>query len=155
MTGFAVSKSTNTGTLDLAIWANLTTSTTYDVTFATKGTTWVYYAMYNRLFFDITLVQTTLENFFDIGTIEGLNSAQTVWPNFVNYTSANFFAGLTNFSFSTTGSTQAQFQLQIGSPFTLSSTSGYSSIKFQYLNFRVRSCLSPSIFYRLQDQNCY
>lgn len=45
MKGFAINKQvTSGGTLDLAIYATLTSSTTYDLTFASKGTTLVYYA---------------------------------------------------------------------------------------------------------------
>lgn len=155
MTGFDINQEISSGgTLDLAIFAVLSSSVDYNLTFATRGTTCVYYAQYNRMFFDITLVQTTQENFFDIGTIEGKNSVQTVWPTMVNYISTGFFGGTTNLSFSMTGSTQAQFKLSLGS-FNITSTSGYSYIKLQFMNFRVRSCVSPNVYYYQTNQMCY
>jgi len=69
MTCFAINKETASGSLDLAISAKLTSSTTYNLTFATQGTTQVQFAQYNRLFFDITIVQESQQNFFDIGTV--------------------------------------------------------------------------------------
>lgn len=106
------------------------------------------------MFFDLTLAQQTYQNFLDVGLVEGTNSLQTTWPSMVQYNPSNFFIGVTNFSF-VVGSNQPQIGIQIGPDFNLSSSSGYSAVRYQYLNLRVLGCASPNIYYRSLDQMCY
>jgi hypothetical protein len=98
------------------------------------------------MFFDITVVEQNLTYFFDTGTVQGINNIQAQWPNLVYYTATNFFIGCTNFSI--TSSADPQFTINLSNSFNIASTSGYSLLEFDYLNFRVRSCVLPNIYYR-------
>jgi hypothetical protein len=148
-----MTKNSGNGDFVLQIKAALTDSTHYNLTVATDGTTQVCFVQYSRLFFDKTQVETIQQYFFDVGTITATDSGQDNWPNFVYWTSSNFFIGLTQFYFSSGAS--PSFAQQIASPWNLISSSGYMELSFAYFNFRVRSCISPNIYYRLVDQMCY
>lgn len=78
------SMQSNSGAFSLSVWNVITTTVNYNIYFATDRDTQISTVRLSRLLFDQTQVEQAMQNYFDVGNIEGANNVQTSWPTIVS-----------------------------------------------------------------------
>lgn len=76
---FNISKYTASGTFDFAVSTVLTSNSTYNITYSTRGSCVLDYGIYNGLFVDVTSMGSSQQVFVDYGWSAGAGSNQTEW----------------------------------------------------------------------------
>lgn len=103
-----------------------------------------------RITYDQTAVQATQKTYLDAVFLTGTNTVPSsyslVWSDPINY-----FAGVSHFNFSS--SQVPRFSYNV-TTFTLTST-GYVFLNISTINYRYRSCVSPTLYYMESSNLCY
>lgn len=117
-------------------------STSYYRVHATDGNCRLSYACQYRITYDQTTVQSTQKTYLDAQFFVGNNSTPSPY-SLVFSDPANYHCGLNHYNF--TGTTAPQFSYDPVT-FTLTST-GYVFLNLSTINYRYRSCVSPTIYF--------
>lgn len=117
-------------------------STSYYRNHATDGNCQLTYASQYRITYDQTAVQATQQTYLDASFFTASNGVPAAY-SLVYSSSVNYHAGINHVNFS--GSPAPQFDFDTVA-FTLSST-GYVFLNLSTINYRYRSCVSPTIYF--------
>lgn len=151
LAGFSVLNSTTTLSLSLASTLS-TTAPTLTLTLGTNGGNFTNF----RMFFIVVHTNSTITEgvyFLESGTIAGATDLQTTFPVFASWSANNFIIGVTSFAMKA-GAT-FDFVYSMNSSYSLSSTSGYTSILLSYTHFRVKGCnTSANPWLRVFNDTC-
>lgn len=148
ISAFNLAKNAASGSFDLAVVVSNFDATTTNLAISVRGTTTAQLVIINVVAIDRTAMQDQNLYFLETGVFEGTNNLQASIPAITGFAADSFFVGVANFSMVT------DFTQGI-SPFTISSSGGYTAIKNNYLNFIKRSCSGGDINYYSGDKMCY
>lgn len=141
--GFALDRGSSLSTpFSIGVSLEITSASGYNRIYRTTGTAIIYYVSSYRVTYDQTNVQSTQKTYLDAEFFTATNGVSDPY-SLVFSDPSNYFAGINNFTFST--SQIAQFSFNTTS-FALTS-SGYVFLNISTLNYRYRSCVSPTIYF--------